>query len=337
MNHHQAYYKTQNQLSSDGIIYLDNTFHIVEVNKKACAIFESSPNYKTLFDWTGDEKLFKIAKNIVAEGLEITSQLNHNGYVFMVRATAVYDNNHPIGVVIILEDVSELQRLWRARHDFVANISHDLRTPIADARLMAETLLNGALEDHSMAPRLVSKILEEMETLEQITQELMDLSMIESGRIPLKLIPINLYRLVNTQMERFRPKAMRKGLNLNLAIPADLNVLADNEFITRVFANLIHNATKFTSKGKITVGAEIPHGNDFVRITVTDTGIGIPKQDQTRIFERFFKSDYSRSKHAGTGLGLAIAKHIVEAHGGQIGVDSQLKKRTTIYFTLPLA
>ncbi|HXV42799.1 MAG TPA: ATP-binding protein, partial [Anaerolineae bacterium] len=251
----------------------------------------------------------------------------------------------PVAVALAIHDVTELQRLSRARRDFVTNISHELRTPLASLQLLTETLLNGALDDREMAFNLVNKIESQLDTLNQLAQELLDLSLIESGQAPLKLAAAPLRTIVQAQVDQLLSQAERKNLNLEVDIAEDINVLADETMLGRVITNLIHNSIKFTERGGVIVSAQRLNGaaastestgENWIVVSVSDTGIGIPPDEISRIFERFYKIDRARNRQqAGTGLGLAIAKHIVEAHGGRIWAESDGKTGTTFHFTLP--
>jgi two-component system phosphate regulon sensor histidine kinase PhoR len=191
---------------------------------------------------------------------------------------------------------------------------------------------------------MIQRILVETESMEQINQELMDLTMIESGRVLLKLIPLNLAKRVKKELKRLKEQAARKNIELVVEVPKNIRVLADKGLLSRVLMNLTHNALKFTDNGQVRVAAAYQPSEDMVVVSVSDSGMGISPEDQRRIFERFYKSDDARArsngqvvetKRTGTGLGLAIAKHIVEAHGGRIWVESDLGKGSTFYFTLP--
>jgi two-component system phosphate regulon sensor histidine kinase PhoR len=263
-----------------------------------------------------------------------------------IKGRSIEGKKEPVAVALAIHDVTELQRLSRARRDFVTNISHELRTPLASLRLLTDTLLNGALDERDMAINLVNKMEAQLDTLNQLAQELLDLSLIESGQTPLQLAAYPLRSIVQVQIDKLLPQAERKNLSLALDIPENLNVLADETMVGRVITNLIHNGIKFTENGGVTIGAEKINGvatspgstqvEDWIRVSVADTGMGIPPDEISRIFERFYKIDRARNrKQAGTGLGLAIAKHIIEAHGGRIWAESNGKTGTTFYFTLP--
>lgn len=250
-------------------------------------------------------------------------------------------------VALAIHDVTELQRLGRARRDFVANISHELRTPLASMQLLIETLLNKeVLDDRKIRLEIIDKISTQVEALGQLAQELLDLSLIESGKMPLKLASYPLRDIVEEQLKRLLPQAERKNIHLTLQVDPEINVLADQTMVGRVLSNLLHNAIKFTDRGQVTITAERCHTIDvthnaadldetWVKVGVSDTGVGIPPDQLARIFERFYKLDRAR-KQSGTGLGLAIARHIVEAHGGRIWAENNKTSGVTFYFSLPV-
>ncbi len=237
------------------------------------------------------------------------------------------------GAVVVLEDQTELHRLERVRRDFVANVSHELRTPLASIRLLIETLLAGAKDEPEVANRMLTQVIGEVEALTQLAQELLDLSMIEAGQMPMKLARADLHEVIDEQVYHFEPQAQQKQIALDNTAPIDLLADIDRKLIGRVLGNLIHNAIKFTPKnGQITIGAKA--GAEKITVSVRDTGAGIPTEDLPRIFERFYKVDQARGK-SGTGLGLAIARHVVEAHGGKIWAESKPGKGAVFFFTVP--
>lgn len=331
-------------VSKNAVIQMDKDQRIINTNAQAEAVFGPLPKDATLLSWTKYHFLNELAEQALTTPGLITQQLNHDAQVYEVRAVSIDLEHTAIGVIFLIRNVSELQRLGRARRDFVANISHDLRTPISGIRLVAETLNNGALQNPTVASELIERVLVEADTLEQINQELMDLSLIESGRMPIKLVPANLTKRVTKVVKRLKDQAERKNIEIIVDMPKRVRVLADKGMISRVLVNLIYNAIKFTERGKITISTACSSGDDMVCASVSDTGIGISQEDQERIFERFYKHDDVRTSEVeevgktvktGTGLGLAIAKHIIEAHGGQIWVESELGRGSTFYFTLP--
>lgn len=254
-----------------------------------------------------------------------------DGRVFYADARQVLDQ--PAVVAVLVRDVTEAQRLGRAQREFVANISHDLRTPIAAIQLMVETLISGAADNPKRRGQLLAGIAEQTASLQQLAQEVLDLSLIESGRMPLRLIEIGVAELIEPIIQRLQPQAEMKNLDLAAGYDPTLQVLADPDSTRRVLQNLLHNAIKFTPEGgKIEVGAAAQ--DDDVLFWVRDTGAGVAPDQLERIFERFHKLDRTRGEE-GVGLGLAIAQHIVRGHGGRIWAESQPGQGATFFFTLP--
>jgi two-component system, OmpR family, phosphate regulon sensor histidine kinase PhoR len=239
-------------------------------------------------------------------------------------------------ILLLFQDLTQLRRLETVRRDFIANISHELRTPLASMQSLAETLHDGALEDRRAADRFLDLMQTEIDTMNQTVRELLELSRIETGEAPFAPRPTSPADVCADALRRIQMLAQRNGLKLENRCPPDLPpVASDSARIEQALMNLLHNAVKFTpAGGSITVSAAA-RGTDVV-FSVADTGVGIPAEDQSRIFERFYKADRSRSGD-GTGLGLSIARHIVEAHGGRIWVESAAGKGSAFFFTLPLA
>jgi two-component system phosphate regulon sensor histidine kinase PhoR len=237
--------------------------------------------------------------------------------------------------LVIVQDLTNLRRLETVRRDFVANVSHELRTPIASLKALSETLIEGALDDRNVASEFLKKINVEVDKLSQMVQELVQLSQIESGQTALKKSPTPIGEVIGSAINRLQPLAERAGLSLKMEVSTDLPpVTIDKERIEQVLVNLIHNAIKFTpSGGSVRVTAVKAGGK--IEVAVEDNGIGISQDDLPRMFERFYKTDKSRTS-GGTGLGLSIAKHIVQAHGGEIRVESREGKGSTFTFSLPL-
>ncbi len=241
------------------------------------------------------------------------------------------------GAVLVLHDISELRRLERVRQDFVANVSHEFRTPLTAIQGFAETLLGGALDDQANRRRFVEIIRDHAARLARLTEDLLKLARIEAGQLDLEFQPVSLYGLVEMCVETALVKTEPRQLALEVHLPADLpDVRGDANRLREVLQNLLDNAAQYTpSGGRIEVSA-LRTGQQVV-ITVADTGIGIPQAEQARIFERFYRVDAARSREAGgTGLGLSIARHIVEAHGGRIWVDSTVGEGSRFHFSLPL-
>jgi two-component system phosphate regulon sensor histidine kinase PhoR len=243
------------------------------------------------------------------------------------------------GTLLVLHDVTELRRLERVRTEFVANVSHELRTPLTSIRGYLETLLDGALEEPANARRFLEIAHTHAERLSRLVDDLLQLSDIETGKLVLKLAPLGLHEVAADVVAFFEKQAAQKSLSLSNNVPVDLWVQADWDRLTQILVNLVDNAVKYTpEKGQITLAATRGGVNGFVHVWVADTGIGIPSTDLPRITERFYRVDRARSRElGGTGLGLAIVKHLVQAHGGELWLESELGKGTTVNFSLPEA
>ncbi len=240
------------------------------------------------------------------------------------------------GSLLLVQNLTRVRHLETVRRDFISNVSHELRTPLASLKALTETLRDGALEDPKAAHRFLNRIETEVDALTQMSSELLELTRIESGQVPLELKDVSPNKLLDSAADRMRAQIERAGLKLKVEVPTDLTgIRADVPRLEQVLVNLIHNAVKFTPPGGGVVLSAAADGN-FVRFLVRDTGSGIPADDLERIFERFYKADHARAS-GGTGLGLSIARHIVEAHGGKIWAESVEGRGSNFYFTIPIA
>ncbi len=243
------------------------------------------------------------------------------------------DGTEDCRIILVARDVTELRRLETVRRDFVANVSHELRTPLTSIRAMAETLQDGAMQDASVACYFLKTIIDETARLTRISEDLLHLSQAES-QSPEKM-RFNLAELCEEVAGRFNMQARQAALRLNSELPSRLDVAANHDQIEQVLVNLLDNAIKYTpAGGEVRMVAE--KSGDAAVVRVEDTGIGIMPEDVPRIFERFYRVDKARSRQSGgTGLGLSIVKHIVEAHGGQVRVESEIGHGSVFSFTLP--
>jgi two-component system phosphate regulon sensor histidine kinase PhoR len=241
------------------------------------------------------------------------------------------------GAVIVLHDITDLRKLERIRRDFVANVSHEFRTPLTAIQGFAETLIGGAIDDPQNRGRFLAIILEHSRRLARLTEDLLRLSQMDAEQLELEIRAVSVAQLIESCYETAQRRAADKGLTLSLNVPSQLpDVSADNRRLQEVLQNLLDNAIQYTLPGgKIVLSAETR--GDEVIFTVADTGIGIPQADQPRIFERFYRVDVARSREAGgTGLGLSISKHLVEAHGGRIWVESEVGVGSKFHFAVPV-
>ncbi len=340
----------------DGVVLTDAQGRIQGINPTAALLLGVAPEQaaeRSLIEVSHNHDLHRALSAALArrEPQKLETEIAGHTIAAVVTLVPGADGGRPKGLVV-LQDVTELRRLERVRRDFVTNIGHELRTPLASIKLLVETLETAVKDDPKAARGFLRTIDVELDGLTQLVRELLDLSRIESGKVQLNKRPVQVVELLNSTIRRLKAQAERANLNLSAQTtdPA-LYAYADAERVEQVLVNLVHNAIKFTPPGgQITLQAESQKGG--VVIAVEDTGIGIPSDDLPRIFERFYKVDKGRTgarghgegeasalhasnRGGGTGLGLAIAKHIVQAHGGHIWVESQLNQGTTFFFTLP--
>jgi len=257
---------------------------------------------------------------------------------FDVTVTPIQSNGVATGAVMVLHDITELRRLERARRDFVANVSHEFRTPLTAIQGFAETLLAGAVEDFKDRTRFLEIIRNNAIRLGRLTEDLLKLARIEAGKMQLELRPIAVAEIIEPCTELTKLKAQEKNLVLETKYELDLPAaLGDSASLQEVLLNLLDNAVCYTPPGgNVLVRASLR--GDRIVIAVIDTGVGIPRAEQERIFERFYRVDPARSRElGGTGLGLSIAKHLVESNNGQIEVESEVGRGSTFSVSLPIA
>ena len=264
----------------------------------------------------------------------VTGTLRQHFFAVTVASVFAGDTS---GAVIVLHDITDLRRLERVRRDFIANVSHEFKTPLTAIQGFAETLLAGAVEDPLNRGRFLDIILEHARRLARLTDDLLKLSKMDADRLELEIRPLSVSQLVESCLETSQHRAAEKDILISVNIAENLPEIAgDRRLLAEVLQNLLDNATQYTLPGgQIMISAETDDGE--VIFTVSDTGIGIPQADQPRIFERFYRVDAARSREVGgTGLGLAIAKHLVEVHGGRIWVESEVGQGSQFHFSVPL-
>jgi two-component system, OmpR family, phosphate regulon sensor histidine kinase PhoR len=264
----------------------------------------------------------------------VTGTLRQHYFAITVAAVRAGDTS---GAVVVLHDITELRKLERVRRDFVANVSHEFRTPLTAIQGFAETLLAGAIDDSQNRTRFLEIILEHSRRLARLTEDLLVLSKMDAERLELEIRRLGVSQLIESCFETAQRRGAEKDLRISVSLPPNLpDIAGDRRRLAEVLQNLLDNAIQYTLPGgQIIVSAE--SAEKEIILTVSDTGIGIPKADQPRIFERFYRVDVARSREAGgTGLGLAIAKHLVEVHGGRLWVDSEIGQGSQFHFSVPL-
>jgi two-component system phosphate regulon sensor histidine kinase PhoR len=299
------------------------------IGKKPLEVIRNSAVQRIVDDLLQDKKRFINEKILVTQTEEKFLEIN---------AVSLLRNNISEGCVLVFHDITELRRLEKIRQDFVANVSHELRTPMSSIKGYAETLLQGALEDKANARDFINIIHQDSNRLANLIDDLLDLSRIESGKMELVVIPLEIEPIVQRIIGVLEQPAREKSLMITCDFPDALpRVLTEDKRLSQVFLNLLDNAIKYTpAGGRIKIILSVKE--KFLQVDIADTGIGIPAEDIPRIFERFYRVDKARSRElGGTGLGLSIVKNIVSAHGGEVWVDSEYGKGSTFSFTIPLA
>ena len=324
---------------NDGVMILDHFGYVVFTNLA----------FQKIFNVEGDQTIGQKINRVIPyyqiidlwEEFESTGlyqgsliELSEFGKLIQVNIFP-FETNTTKQSILIFQDLTKLRQLETVRRDFISNISHELRTPLASLKAIAETLQISALDDPTAARKFLEKMDTEIDSLTLLVNELLELSRIESGQVPLEMVPTSAWEILSNAFERMKILAEKEKIDLTAKKQeGQYSILADPPRLTQVLVNIIHNAIKFSSKGgKIRCSLHYQEGKAIFRIR--DNGIGIPREDLPRIFERFYKSRRVK-KGAGTGLGLSIAKHLVEAHGGEIWVESQLGEGSTFYISLPI-
>jgi two-component system phosphate regulon sensor histidine kinase PhoR len=319
---------------TDGVLIADATGIIQFANPAAGRLFQfGDPLGHSIAEVVRNHQLVEAwrrcqqTRQMQSESVEVPTR---HQYLQLI----VIPDQHTSGSLLLAQDLTRIRRLETVRRDFVSNLSHELRTPLASLNALTETLQEGALDDPPAARRFVDQIQIEVDALTQMANELLELSKIESGRFSLDRSPVAAADLLHSAARRMQVQAERANIALRVECADDLpEVQVDSQRLEQVLINLIHNAVKFTRPGgEVILSAESTPSE--VRFAVRDMGVGIPADEVSRIFERFYRVDKSRTGR-GTGLGLSIARHIVEAHEGKIWAESTEGQGSTFYFTIP--
>lgn len=319
---------------TDGVLIADSFGQVQFANPAARKLFDTTnPLNHSVAEVVRNHQLIEAwrrcqqTREMQSESVELPMQRQFLQLI-------VIPDSHEGGSLLLVQDLTRVRRLETVRRDFISNVSHELRTPLASLKALTETLQNGALTDPTAGPRFLGRISTEVDALTQMAQELLDLSRIESGQVELLRQPFAPKKLLSSAADRMKMQSERAGLKLTVICDENLPMInVDKSRLEQVLVNLIHNSVKFTKPGgEITLEAESVIGG--VRCAVRDTGVGIPAESLSRIFERFYRVDKSRTG-SGTGLGLSISKHIVEAHGGKIWAESDEGRGSVFYFEIP--
>lgn len=326
-----------------GLILIDSRGYVSLINRTYKEIFKVDPNeylYKLYYDVIEHKKIAELVEEIFMTEQKVRRQfilpLTIERRYFEVFGSPIIGlNNEWKGVLLVFHDITELKKLEQMRKDFVANVSHELKTPITSIKGFSETLLDGAMNDKATLEAFLSIILKESDRLQTLIQDLLDLSKIEQQGFHLNIEQIDIMLLLDEIKTMLNGKAVEKSISLHL-VPNKYPLFVDGDYyrLKQVFINLISNAINYTPSDGV-VEISVREKESKVLIDIKDTGIGIEKEEIPRIFERFYRVDKARSRNSGgTGLGLAIVKHIVEAHKGSISVQSENNEGSTFTITL---
>lgn len=326
----------------EGVIVTDNKLKIISINHPIEGLFgikRAEAEGKFFLEGIRNSKISELINEAMNSAKFLSQEVTlvmPEHKVFQANVSPIFEQNKVTGSVTIIHDITEIRRLETMRRDFVANVSHELKTPLTSIKGFVETLLEGAIEDKENSIDFLKIIKNHTDRLNALINDLLDLSHIESKEVTLNNDKFSLSGMAFEVAAGFKSQAKKKGLKIISELPEGLEVLADKGKIEQVFANLISNAIKYNKEnGSVRIYSE--QMQDRVKIVIEDSGSGIPAKDIPRIFERFYRVDKARSRElGGTGLGLSIVKHIVELHSGTVGVESTEGLGSKFFFTLPL-
>ena len=328
----------------EGVIAIDRNEQILNMNPAAGRIFDCNP------DHVSGRHLQEVIRNLAlqrfaARALESIETIEDDFVLYRgeervlnIHSSPLYDaGNRQIGSLLVINDVTRLRHLENVRRDFVANVSHEIRTPLTAIQGFVETLLHGTGQSRKERERFLGIILKHVNRLNTILEDLLVLSRMEqeNGLSSIQLVNSRIKDVIQTAVQICQPKAMEKNINIDINVADHINANLDATLLEQALVNLIDNAVKYSDEGR-RVQITADSLDNHVSISISDHGSGIPQNHLPRLFERFYRVDKARSrKLGGTGLGLSIVKHIVQAHGGHISVESTLGKGSTFIIQLP--
>ncbi len=326
----------------EGVIVTDKLGRIVSINQTVEKIFgvtKLEVKDKLFLEAIRNKEISEVIDSILKNGKSISQEIDlvfPVQRVFEINAVAIFGQAAVSGALVVIHNITEIRRLEVMRRDFVANVSHELKTPLTAIKGFVETLLEGALEDKENNRNFLKIIQSHADRLDTLVNDLLSLSGLESQGIILKKSSFDLHLQAEDVLNSFKLQFARQGIKIMNQLKPGFFVIADKERLHQVWVNLIDNAIKFNQeKGFIQLSSERSEGS--VKVIIEDSGIGIPQKDLPRIFERFYRVDKARSRQlGGTGLGLSIVKHIVELHSGQVGVESSEGFGSKFWFSLPV-
>jgi two-component system phosphate regulon sensor histidine kinase PhoR len=315
----------------EGVIVLGSDGRIAAANpavEKIFGIRSGEICKKTVLEALRNNEISAIVERSVSQGKEIEEEISivaPVGASFSVYAGPIRDKEgNVIGGICVLHDITKLKKLENYRSEFVANVSHELKTPLTAIKNYSETLINGGLEDRENSKAFLLKIEKHADSLSALIDDILEISRLESGRNPGERKDINVNDIINRSVEMVLDKAGKKGINIEVKCEKGIRIKSFEDYLSRAVSNLIDNAINYSGQGG-SIRVECLRNDNNIEISVSDNGIGIPKESLERIFERFYRVDPARSRETGgTGLGLSIVKHIMELNGGRVKVESRV-------------
>jgi two-component system phosphate regulon sensor histidine kinase PhoR len=326
---------------TEGVLVLDRCGTILSANRSLKRLLDKPEDVRgqTVIEAFRLSRLQELVNQVASEGTVVGFELTLSGLhsrCLEVNATCVLDESgENQGTILVFHDRTRLKQLENTRQEFVANVSHELRTPLSLIKGFVETLQDGAKNDPVLASRFLQTIEKHTDRLTYLIEDLLTISRLESGQTVMNLQAVELTAVIQRVVEDLQSRAMEKSVTVENCIPDGLRAKADSDRLEQVLYNLVDNAINYgRSRGRVSIGAK-PLADGRVEVWVRDDGPGIPPEARGRVFERFYRVDRARSREkGGTGLGLSIVKHIVQAHGGEVWLQSELGVGTTFFFTL---
>jgi two-component system, OmpR family, phosphate regulon sensor histidine kinase PhoR len=345
-----AYARAQAQLEAlfnsmtEGVLVTDRKGSIQFHNRSFEQLFQT-PGFlrgRTLKEMELHPELNKIAERLEAEksvlGVEITLPGDPEQIIEVNAVTALDQKGEAQGVTFVFHDLTRLKQLEKTRQEFVANVSHELRTPLTLIKGFVETLIDGAHANPEVSMRFLRNIEKHADRLTFLIEDLLTISRLESRQVNLNFQEVEMSLLTKKVLDDLETRAAEKDMKLENQVPSPFLAQVDADRMQQVLYNLIENAIKYGRHGGYVIVGGREHSQSLLKMWVKDDGLGIPAESQPRIFERFYRVDRARSRETGgTGLGLSIVKHIVQAHGGEVRVESKLGEGATFFFTFPKA
>lgn len=326
----------------EGVLVLDALGRVELVNQSLQRLLSLNNDVRgqTIIEAFRLPELADVVKRLQQEGTMQTFTLELPGmeerWVEVNAAIALDRDETHHGAILVFHDLTRVKQLERTRQEFVANVSHELRTPLSLIKGFVETLLEGAKADPVQCTRFLQMIEKHTDRLTFLIEDLLTISRLESGQIVMNLHHVDLPEETQRVIDDLQSRADEKEIALENSVSAGLGARADADRLQQVLTNLVENAIKYgRTGGRVAIGGTTKTGN-MIEMWVRDDGPGIPAESRDRVFERFYRVDRARARDTGgTGLGLSIVKHIVQAHGGEVWLESELGTGTTFHFTLP--